>query len=129
MNERSRIHLPILSLMASALCAIAALGSAPAALAQQQSGLSISAGLAQTGEPRFFAIKDARIVPVSGPVIEKGTVVMANGIITAVGADVLQQPVPDSGHRAGNGRPLRLDEADERLGLQEPVRHYQAGAR
>lgn len=92
MNERSRIHLPILSLMASALCAIAALGSAPAALAQQQSGLSISAGLAQTGEPRFFAIKDARIVPVSGPVIEKGTVVMANGIITAVGADVTIPP-------------------------------------
>ena len=53
-----------------------------------QTGLSASAGLARAGEPRFFAIKGARIVPVSGPVIEKGTVVMANGIITAVGADV-----------------------------------------
>lgn len=92
MKERSRVHLPILALVASALCAIAALGSASVALAQQQSGLSISAGLAQTGEPRFFAIKDARIVPVSGPVIEKGTVVMANGIITAVGTDVTIPP-------------------------------------
>jgi len=92
MKKRSRIHLPILSLLASALCAIAALAAAPVAFAQQQSGLSISAGLAQTGEPRFFAIKDARIVPVSGPVIEKGTVVMANGIITAVGTDVTIPP-------------------------------------
>ena len=52
-----------------------------------QTGLSASAGLEHAGEPRFFAIKGARIVPVSGPVIEKGTVVLANGIITAVGAD------------------------------------------
>ena len=92
MKQRSRIHLPIFSLIVGALCAIAVLGFAPETLAQQQSGLSVSAGLAQTGEPRFFAIKDARIVPVSGPVIEKGTVVMANGIITAVGTDVTIPP-------------------------------------
>jgi imidazolonepropionase-like amidohydrolase len=42
-------------------------------------------------EPRYFAIKGARIVPVSGPVIEEGTVVVANGLITAVGKDV---PIP-----------------------------------
>jgi imidazolonepropionase-like amidohydrolase len=35
-----------------------------------------------------IAIRDARIVPVSGPVIEKGTVVMRNGIIAEVGAGV-----------------------------------------
>jgi len=92
MKQQSRIHLLTVSLVVSALCAIAVLASSPVALAQQQSGLSISAGLAQTGEPRFFAIKDARIVPVSGPVIEKGTVVVANGIITAVGTDVTIPP-------------------------------------
>ncbi len=36
-------------------------------------------------EPPYFVIRDARIVPVSGPVIEKGTVVMAKGLIVAVG--------------------------------------------
>ncbi len=43
------------------------------------------------GEPRYFAVKNARIVPVSGPAIENGTVVIANGFIQAVGADV---PIP-----------------------------------
>ena len=46
---------------------------------------------AQGGEPRYFAIRNARIVPVSGPVIESGTVVIARGIIAAVGKDI---PVP-----------------------------------
>ena len=46
---------------------------------------------ARAGEPRYFAIRNARIVPVSGPVIESGTVVIANGLITAVGTDV---PIP-----------------------------------
>ncbi len=47
---------------------------------------------AQGGEPRYFAIKNAKIVPVSGPVIESGTVVVANGLIKAVGADVAIPP-------------------------------------
>ena len=38
-------------------------------------------------EPRHFAIRGARIVTVSGAVIENGTVVMRNGLITAVGAN------------------------------------------
>jgi imidazolonepropionase-like amidohydrolase len=42
---------------------------------------------AQTGG-ETYAIRNARIVTVSGPVIEKGTVVIANGKIAAVGADV-----------------------------------------
>jgi imidazolonepropionase-like amidohydrolase len=35
-----------------------------------------------------YAIRNARIVPVAGPVIEKGTVVMRDGLIVAVGANV-----------------------------------------
>ncbi len=41
---------------------------------------------AEGGEPRYFAITNARIVPVAGPAIENGTVVIANGLIRAVGA-------------------------------------------
>jgi imidazolonepropionase-like amidohydrolase len=47
---------------------------------------------AQGGEPRCFAIQNARIVPVSGPPIESGTVVVANGLIKAVGANVTIPP-------------------------------------
>ncbi len=35
-----------------------------------------------------YAITNARIVTVSGPVLEKGTIVIRNGVITAVGANV-----------------------------------------
>jgi hypothetical protein len=43
---------------------------------------------AQGGEPQTFAIRGATIVPVSGPRIENGTVIVAHGVITAVGKDV-----------------------------------------
>jgi imidazolonepropionase-like amidohydrolase len=42
---------------------------------------------AQGGEPQYFAIRGAKIVPVSGPPIENATVVISRGIITAVGKD------------------------------------------
>jgi imidazolonepropionase-like amidohydrolase len=64
------------------VCALALLSLALAGTALGQS---------TPQEPRYFAIKGARIVPVSGPVIEEGTVVVANGLITAVGKDV---PIP-----------------------------------
>lgn len=51
------------------------------ALVAAASFLSLSA-FAQT-----YAIRDARIVPVSGPVIEKGTIVIRDGLIEAVGPD------------------------------------------
>jgi imidazolonepropionase-like amidohydrolase len=41
-----------------------------------------------------YAITNARIVPVSGPAIDRGTVVVRNGLIVAVGADVT--PPPDA---------------------------------
>ncbi|MGB9609689.1 MAG: amidohydrolase, partial [Bryobacteraceae bacterium] len=36
----------------------------------------------------WTAIRGARIVPVNGPVIEKGTVLIRNGVIAAVGPQV-----------------------------------------
>lgn len=47
---------------------------------------------AQGGEPQYFAIRGAKIVPVSGPPIENATVVMAHGVITAIGKDVAIPP-------------------------------------
>ena len=38
--------------------------------------------------PHIYAIKGARIVPVSGATIASGTMVIRNGVIDAVGADV-----------------------------------------
>jgi imidazolonepropionase-like amidohydrolase len=43
--------------------------------------------LAQGGEPQFFAIRGATVVPVSGPRLENATVVISRGVITAVGKD------------------------------------------
>ncbi|MDM7923578.1 MAG: hypothetical protein QUS14_14865, partial [Pyrinomonadaceae bacterium] len=42
----------------------------------------------QTGRAGTFAIVNARIVPVTGPVVENGTVVIRDGKIAAVGAGV-----------------------------------------
>jgi imidazolonepropionase-like amidohydrolase len=39
---------------------------------------------AQGGEPQYFAIRGARVVPVSGPPIEDATIVIARGVIVAV---------------------------------------------
>jgi imidazolonepropionase-like amidohydrolase len=50
-----------------------------------------AAGAARAEEPRYFAIRNAHIVPVSGPEIKGGTVVIAKGLIVAVGEKV---PIP-----------------------------------
>ena len=42
---------------------------------------------AQGGEPQYFAIRGARIVPVSGPPIAEGTIVIARGVIVSVAKD------------------------------------------
>lgn len=48
----------------------------------------VASGLLATfAEAQSYAITNARIVTVSGPTIEKGTVVVRNGLIAAVGAD------------------------------------------
>ena len=47
---------------------------------------------AQGGEPQYFAIRGAKVVPVSGPPVENGTIVISLGLITAVGKDVAIPP-------------------------------------
>lgn len=42
--------------------------------------------------PPYYAIRDARIVPVTGSVIERGTIVLGDGLIAAVGASVTVPP-------------------------------------
>ena len=72
---------------------------------------------AQTSES--FAIRNARIVTVTGPVIENGTVVIANGKITAVGANA---SVP-SGAKVIDAKGLSvypgMIDADTEIGLTE----------
>lgn len=76
--------------------------SALVAVAQQAS--SNMGPSFMSGTPGTFAIRGAHIFPVSGPDIENGTVVIANGKIAAVGANV---PVP-SGARVIEGRGLSV---------------------
>src|SRR5688500_2134562 len=54
------------------------------------SGLSITIGGSFAQEPDLlsYAITNARIVPVSGAIIESGTIVFGNGLITQVGSGV-----------------------------------------
>jgi hypothetical protein len=47
---------------------------------------------AQGGEPQYFAIRGAKVVPVSGPAIDDATVVIARGVILAVGGK--DTPIP-----------------------------------
>jgi hypothetical protein len=73
----------------------------------------------QTGRAGTFAIIGARIVPVSGPAIENGTVVIQNGKIAAVGANV---SVPSGAERI-DGKGLTvfpgMIDAGTNMGLAE----------
>ena len=73
----------------------------------------------KTGRAGTFAITNARIVTVTGAVIEKGTVVIQDGKITAVGASV---SVPGNAEKIdGNGLSVYpgLIDAGTNLGLAE----------
>jgi len=47
---------------------------------------------AQGGEPQYFGIRGAKVVPVSGPPVENATIVISRGLITAIGKDVTIPP-------------------------------------
>ena len=47
---------------------------------------------AQGGEPQYFAIRGARVVPVSGPPVENASIVISRALITAMGRDVAVPP-------------------------------------
>src|SRR5258706_2044172 len=47
---------------------------------------------AQGGEPQYFAIRGATVVPVSGPRMENATVIVSRGVIKAVSKDAT---IPD----------------------------------
>ena len=73
----------------------------------------------QTGKAGTFAITNARIVTVSGAVIERGTVVVSDGKISAVGANVT---VPTGAERIdGTGLSVfpGMIDASTNLGLSE----------
>ncbi len=46
----------------------------------------------KAGEPRYFAIQNAKVFPVSGPPMDGATVVIADGLIQAVGKNVKIPP-------------------------------------
>lgn len=58
--------------------------------------IGIATMLAVTANAQTVAITGGKVYPVSGPVIENGTVVITNGKITAVGANV---PIPAGAQR------------------------------
>ncbi|MBI1750073.1 MAG: amidohydrolase family protein [Acidobacteria bacterium] len=63
-----------------------------AAMAVGPLGVPVARAQARGIEPPYFAIQGAKIVTVSGGVIENGTVVVAHGLIAAVGADAKIPP-------------------------------------
>src|SRR5258707_6923378 len=63
--------------------------------------LAASAAWGKGGEPRTFAIRGAKVVPVSSAPLENATVVVSHGIITAVGTNLTVPP--DAGLIDGKG--------------------------
>jgi imidazolonepropionase-like amidohydrolase len=75
---------------------------------------------AQHSATDTYAITNARLVPVSGPVIERGTIVIRDGLITAVGGNVT---VPaDARVIDGNGLTVYpgLIDSNTNLGIPQP---------
>ena len=107
-------------LTGSAAVLIAAVATPPRASAQ--------IGVQRTrNTPQVYAITNARVVPVSGPTLERGTVVVRNGLIVAVGASVL---VPaDATTIDGTGLTVYpgLIDANSSLGLGGPAPALAAG--
>ncbi|HJP94391.1 MAG TPA: amidohydrolase family protein [Pyrinomonadaceae bacterium] len=82
--------------------------------------LLISVTIAQRNAIDTYAITNARIVPVSGATIDRGTLVIRNGLIEAVGANVTAPP--DARIIDGTGLTVYpgLIDSYTNLGLPEP---------
>lgn len=83
--------------------------------------VAITASAVRTEEPPVFAITNARIVPVNGAVIEKGTIVVRRGIIEAVGANVAAPNDARIVEAAGLTVYPGLIDAFSDIGLEEPA--------
>jgi imidazolonepropionase-like amidohydrolase len=66
--------------------------------------VAILPALAHGGKEDLYAIRGAKIVTVSGPTLESGTIVLRDGVIEAVGRDVA--PPPGARVLAGQGLTL-----------------------
>jgi imidazolonepropionase-like amidohydrolase len=78
-----------------------------------------TAGPAQAPTSRGWVIRNATVVPVSGPRIERGTVVIRDGRIEAVGADAAAQPGDSVIDATGLFVYPGMIDAGTRLGLTE----------
>jgi imidazolonepropionase-like amidohydrolase len=87
------------------------------------------AALAQRNAIETYAITNARIVPVSGAVIERGTIVIRNGLIAAVGSQ-LSAPA-DARVIDGTGLTIYpgLIDANTTLGIPQPSASPTTGGR
>lgn len=78
--------------------------------------------------PTSFAIQGARLVPVSGPVIDNGTIVLEDGLITAVGREVKLPPAAWVIEGKGLTVYPGLIDALSSVGLPEPPGRGRRGA-
>jgi len=85
---------------------------------------------AELARPTAWAITNARIVPVSGPVIAQGTIVIRDGVIAAVGPADRTTPPADARRVDGTGLTVYpgLIDAASNLGVPAP-RNQLAGGR
>lgn len=102
----------------------------PVVAAAMFAGLASSAtaqlGVSDRAVPGTYAITNARIVPVSGPTIDRGTIVIRNGLIVSVGASV---PVPgDASVVDGSGQTVYPGLIDALSNLGIPTPRPQGGA-
>ena len=100
-----------------------------AAAAVLLAGLLAFSAPVHTQEAAVWAITNARIVPVSSPTLEKGTIIIRNGIIEAVGASIT---IPGDA-RVFDGAGLTiypgLIDALSDVGIEEARPQAQAGQR
>jgi imidazolonepropionase-like amidohydrolase len=90
--------------------------------------LVVATAAAPRADSGSFAITNARIVPVSGPAIDRGTIIVSHGVISALGATV--QVPADAWVIDGKGLTVYpgLIDALTDLGLPQPAQPATGGA-